>query len=98
VEKAAVLPALAVTLQFAIHLAALKWHLVEVDVDQAVALKSLHLADRVAERDQAVALKSLHLADRAVHHPAALKWLVHQLVHQQAAATFEHQSLMLSKA
>jgi hypothetical protein len=39
---------------------------VVVVVHQAVALKSLHLADRAAERDQAVALKSLLLADRAV--------------------------------
>ena len=61
-----VLPALAVTLQLAIHRAALKWHLGVVVVHQAVALKSLHLADRAAERDQAVALKSLLLADRAV--------------------------------
>jgi hypothetical protein len=66
VEKAVVLPALAVTLQSVIHRAALKWHLVVVVVHQAVALKSLHLADRAAERDQAVALKSLLLADRAV--------------------------------
>jgi hypothetical protein len=66
VEKAAVLPALAVTLQFPIHRAALNWHLVVVVVHQAAALKSLHLADRAAERDQAVALKSLLLADRAV--------------------------------
>lgn len=88
------LPALAVTLQFAIHRAAQKWHLVVAVVLQAAALKSLHLADRDVARDQAVALKSLLLADRAVHHPAALKWLVHQ----QAAATFVHQSLMPSKA
>lgn len=84
------LPALAVTLRFAIHRAAQKWHLVVADVLQAAALKLLHLADPDVARDQAVALKSLHLADRAV----ALK----PLVHQQAAATFAHQSLMPSKA
>jgi hypothetical protein len=93
VEKAAVLPALAVTPQFAIHLVALKWHHVVVDVDQAVALKSLHLVDLDAERDQAVALKSLLLVVLAVLHRVALKYLVHQ-----AAATYAHQSLMPSKA
>jgi len=85
-----VLPALAVTLQFAIHRAAQKWHLVVAVLLQAAALKSLHLVDRDVVRDQAAALKSLHLADQAV----ALKPLVHQL----AAVPFARQSLMPSKA